>query len=506
MIGTAGDPTTWRPSRTRHHGRVVRDGPPRERRRPDPGRQRHPRGTGTPSRTAGSSSPRRASSARTGSTGGRQHRPDLVLRAGHPALLRRPGTVPRPVDGALGRAGILEGELAPARRLAHQGRQPARAGARPRAEPVHPARGPAPDVRRGPWATNTGATSSTRARARSGRATPSTPTRGRRLQAHLRRGRREGLPLLHRRERQRHRDRSRPGPVPAPRQDLHREHAWGCAAATRAMAAAASPMRQSSRASDRWPTDAHAFDPGPPARGHAGRGGGDLRHRLGRVRYGDPSSDALEQDVLHPAVGRDLCPTGRIVLRLLGLSSTRPATKGHPIKVARWRTSRTSPRTSRLQTRPQDYAHLRRRRASSRTRRYVALFLVVTSRLRPGGEPAGRGGGDLQTLDRDQSDALVAGLGPAAGEGGEALAVGAQAATDDWPPRQAIRCQTSYCRSAAACNRARRALGLRGVQPVARACRLLWRVPLRGAGLRGAAASPASQTDEPAPEMSAVST
>jgi hypothetical protein len=78
--------------------------------------------------------------------------------------------------------------------------------------------------------------------------------------------------------------------------------------------------------------------------------------------------------------------------------------------------------------RPQDYATFVAGELSQ-ARPLRGLVLVVT--------PTGYGlagnlpdeAGDLQTVDRDESDALVAKLGPAAGEGGEALAEAAEKAT-----------------------------------------------------------------------------
>jgi len=141
--------------------------------------------------------------------------------------------------------------------------------------------------------------------------------------------------------------------------------------------------------------------------------------------HGDPSSHALEQDVLYPAVADR--PTPETELRLLGLLYAA-RDEGYPIKVSLVANEQDLTEDLSMLTRPQDYATFVAGELS-RTRPLRGLVLVVT--------PTGYGlagnlpdeGGDLQTLDRDRSDALVTGLGPAAGEGGEALATGAQAAT-----------------------------------------------------------------------------
>ena len=177
MIGTAGDPDEpGDPRQQCHHGRLDRDGPSGQRDRPGPRRTTASGGTGTPSRTAGSSSPTPASE--------RTHRIDWWAANTDPSLvnfepdilhsLRRPGSVPRPGQRQhVGRPRLLEGELAPARRLARQGRQPAGAGTAPPANPFTQTVSRPPTFVHGPRPDRT---SSTPARAPSARATRSTRT------------------------------------------------------------------------------------------------------------------------------------------------------------------------------------------------------------------------------------------------------------------------------------------------------------------------------------------
>ena len=140
--------------------------------------------------------------------------------------------------------------------------------------------------------------------------------------------------------------------------------------------------------------------------------------------HGDPSSHYLETGVLYPAVGDP--PTQETELALLGLLHAA-RDNGYPIKVALVANEQDLTEDPSMLKRPQDYATFVAGELS-RTRPLQGLVLVVT----PGGYGLAGNlpdeGGDLQTLDRDESDTLVAGLGPAAGEGGEALAAGATAA------------------------------------------------------------------------------
>jgi len=164
------------------------------------------------------------------------------------------------------------------------------------------------------------------------------------------------------------------------------------------------------------------------------------------LAHGDPSSHALEQDVLYPAVGDR--PTPETELRLLGLLYAA-RDNGYPIKVALVANTQDFLDPSMI-NRPQDYADYVAGEVS-RGRPLRGPILVVS--------PMGYGlagnvpgeGGQLRLLDRGESSTLVAGLGPVAGEGGEALAAGAQAAVrrlaagaghplpDVVPPAQPLR-------------------------------------------------------------------
>jgi len=141
--------------------------------------------------------------------------------------------------------------------------------------------------------------------------------------------------------------------------------------------------------------------------------------------HGDPSSHYLETGVLYPAVGDP--PTQETELALLGLLHAA-RDNGYPIKVALVANKQDLTEDATMLKRPQDYATFVAGELSL-TRPLRGLVLVVT--------PVGYGlagnlpdrSGDLQTVDHDQSAALVAGLGQAAGEGGEALAEAAEMAT-----------------------------------------------------------------------------
>jgi hypothetical protein len=163
--------------------------------------------------------------------------------------------------------------------------------------------------------------------------------------------------------------------------------------------------------------------------------------------HGDPSSHALEQDVLYPAVGDR--PTPETELRLLGLLYAA-RDNGYPIKVALIANTQDVIDDPSMLNRPQDYADFVAGEVG-RGRPLRGPILVVS--------PMGYGlagnvpgeGGDVRPLDRGESNTLVAGLGPVAGEGGEALAIGAQAAVrrlaagaghplpDVVPPAQPLR-------------------------------------------------------------------
>jgi hypothetical protein len=162
--------------------------------------------------------------------------------------------------------------------------------------------------------------------------------------------------------------------------------------------------------------------------------------------HGEPSSHFLETGLLYPAIGDP--PSEQTELSLLGLLYAA-RDSGYPIKVALVANAQDFLDPSML-NRPQDYADYVAGEVS-RGRPLRGPILVVS--------PMGYGlagnvpgeGGELRPLDRGESSTLVAGLGPVAGEGGEALAVGAEAAIrrlaagaghplpDVVPPAQALR-------------------------------------------------------------------
>ena len=139
--------------------------------------------------------------------------------------------------------------------------------------------------------------------------------------------------------------------------------------------------------------------------------------------HGDPSSHTLEQDVLYPAVADR--PTQETELALLGLLYAA-RDNGYPIKVALVANTQDLLDPSML-NRPQDYADYVAGEVG-RVRPLRGPLLVVS--------PMGYGlagnvpgdGGTLRPLEPGESSTLVAGLGAVAGEGGEALAIGAQVA------------------------------------------------------------------------------
>ena len=140
--------------------------------------------------------------------------------------------------------------------------------------------------------------------------------------------------------------------------------------------------------------------------------------------HGDPSSHALEQDVLYPAVADR--PTQETELALLGLLyAARDA--GYPLGVALVATEADLTEDPSMLSRPQDYAEyvvgeLARSRPISRP------VLVLT--------PAGYGlagavagpDGRVSLISRSQAADRVATL-PAIGAGGEAMAKAAMGAT-----------------------------------------------------------------------------
>ena len=139
--------------------------------------------------------------------------------------------------------------------------------------------------------------------------------------------------------------------------------------------------------------------------------------------HGDPSSHYLEQDVLYPAVADR--PTPETELRLLGLLYAA-RDNGYPIKVALIANAQDLLDPSML-NRPQNYAdYVAGELSRIGPLRGPVLVVTPTGYGLAGNVP---GAGDLQPLSRDQSNTLVGGLAPVAGEGGEALAVLAIAAT-----------------------------------------------------------------------------
>jgi hypothetical protein len=143
------------------------------------------------------------------------------------------------------------------------------------------------------------------------------------------------------------------------------------------------------------------------------------------LAHGDPSSHSLEQDVLYPAVGDR--PTQQTELRLLGLLyAARDA--GYPIKIALVANEQDLTDDLSMLSQPQAYAEFVAGEVS-RARALRGPILVVM--------PMGYGvagnlpdeTGTLHPLTPAASANLVAGLGPVAGDTGEALAIGAEAAT-----------------------------------------------------------------------------
>jgi hypothetical protein len=140
--------------------------------------------------------------------------------------------------------------------------------------------------------------------------------------------------------------------------------------------------------------------------------------------HGDPSSHFLETGLLYPAIGDP--PTQQTELALLGLLYAA-RDNGYPIKVTLVANTQDVIEDPSMLNQPQDYADFVAGEVG-RGRPLRGPILVVS--------PMGYGlagnvpgeGGELRPLDRGESNTLVAGLGPVAGEGGEALAVGAQAA------------------------------------------------------------------------------
>ena len=141
--------------------------------------------------------------------------------------------------------------------------------------------------------------------------------------------------------------------------------------------------------------------------------------------HGDPSSHSLELDVLYPAVGDR--PTPETELRLLGLLYAA-RDEGYPIKVALVANEQDLADDPSMLSTPQAYAEFVAGEVS-RAKPLSGPILVVM--------PIGYGvagnlpdeTGSLHPLTRAASEDLVAGLGPAAGDTGEELALGAEAAT-----------------------------------------------------------------------------
>jgi len=145
------------------------------------------------------------------------------------------------------------------------------------------------------------------------------------------------------------------------------------------------------------------------------------------VAHGDPSGHYLESGVLYPAIADP--PTQETELSLLGLLLAA-RDNGYPIKVALVANEQDLTDDATMLDRPQAYAD------------YVASLLLPAGAL-PGPvlvvTPRGfglagnvpLGSGSVKPLDRDEAAALVAGLEPVTGTGGEALAQAAAAATRD---------------------------------------------------------------------------
>jgi hypothetical protein len=141
--------------------------------------------------------------------------------------------------------------------------------------------------------------------------------------------------------------------------------------------------------------------------------------------HGDPSSHSLEQDVLYPAVGDR--PTPETELRLLGLLYAA-RDEGYPIKVALVANEQDLTDDLSMLSKPQAYAEFVAGEVSrGRALRGPILVVMPIGYGLAGNLPDETGA--LHPLSRATSATLVAGLGPVAGDSGEELAVGAEAAT-----------------------------------------------------------------------------
>ena len=140
--------------------------------------------------------------------------------------------------------------------------------------------------------------------------------------------------------------------------------------------------------------------------------------------HGVPSTHSLEQDVLYPAVGDR--PTPKTELALMGLLYAA-RDNGYPIKVALVANAQDVIDDPSMLNRPQEYAEFVAGEVG-RARSLRGPILVVM--------PMGYGlagnlsdeTGTLHPLTRAEGATLVAGLGPVAGDTGEELAIGAEAA------------------------------------------------------------------------------
>ena len=143
------------------------------------------------------------------------------------------------------------------------------------------------------------------------------------------------------------------------------------------------------------------------------------------LAHGDPATHFLETGVLYPAVGDP--PTPETELALLGLLYAA-RDNGYPIKVALVATTQDVIDDQSMFNRPQAYADFVAGELARSGPLQGPVLVVSPMGYGLAGNMPGEGS-DVQPLSAGQSSTLVAGLGPVAGEGGEALARGAQAAT-----------------------------------------------------------------------------
>jgi hypothetical protein len=139
--------------------------------------------------------------------------------------------------------------------------------------------------------------------------------------------------------------------------------------------------------------------------------------------HGDPSSHALEQDVLYPAVADR--PTPETELRLLGLLYAARG-EGYPIKVALVANEQDLIDDPSMLQRPQDYAEFVVAQLGL-SPAGLALVLVITPAGYGLAGPTAAADGRTHTVTRPEATRLTGSL-PPVGSGGEGLAMSALSA------------------------------------------------------------------------------